>query len=291
MPDDAAIAPPALATKILETSTRIPTMAAMSANLHETYGIPEWYWDSPDRDEIADLVVRRVGALLMAAAPEGWRRLDLVAAMSVSARQVVPTAVLPDGSARRVDPPDDLDFLLTELRELKNEPGLGTWLSVRLTVDPDGAYAVWFNFAQDPRWDPPLEPAAYRRDLDAFPRDDQWVPYWYRERMAGRQPVDTVPVGPVDAARLADEVFSELKFLLPAGWDALRLDALARDGGLHLTATVTSVVGATSRWEPPPVIPALLSQHRETDGAAWTSARLDMRYPVEQQADFSPQHQ
>jgi hypothetical protein len=34
---------------------------------------------------------------------------------------------------------------------VKNEVGLGTWLSVRPTVDPDGAYAVWFNFAQDPR--------------------------------------------------------------------------------------------------------------------------------------------
>src|SRR4051812_44927809 len=45
--------------------TPVPTMAAVPANLHETYGIPEWYWDSPDRDEIADLVVRRAGALLM----------------------------------------------------------------------------------------------------------------------------------------------------------------------------------------------------------------------------------
>ncbi len=286
MPDDAATARSGLATTILETSIRFPTMAAVHANLHETYGIPEWYRDSPDRDEIGDLVVRRVGALLMAAAPEGWRRLDLMAAMSGSARQVTFTAVLPDGSSRRVDPPDDLDFLLTELRELKNEPGLGSWLSVRLTVDPDGTYTVWFNFAQDPRWDPPLEPAAYQRDLDAFPRDDEWVPYWYRERMAGRQPVGAVPIGPADATNLETEVFSELKFLLPAGWDALRLDALAGDGGVDVTATVTSVLGATSRWVPPPVIPALLSRHRQTDGAAWTSARLEMRYPGEHQADF-----
>jgi hypothetical protein len=266
-------------------------MAAMPVNLHETYGIPEWYWDSPDRDEIADLVVRRTGALLMATAPAGWQRLDLVAAVSVSARQVAPTAVLADGSLRRVDPPEDLAFLLTELRELKNEPGLGTWLSVRLIVDPDGTYTVWFNFAQDPRWDPPLEPAAYQRDLDAFPRDDQWVPYWYRERMAGRQPVATVPIGSPEGAGLRDEVFSELLFLLPPGWDALRLDANARDGDgdgdLALTATVTSVLGATSPWDPPAVVPALLSQHRAADGAGWRSAHLEMRYPSERQADFN----
>jgi hypothetical protein len=51
-------------------------MAAVSEELHAGYGIPEWYWDSPDRDEIADLVVRRVGGLLMAAGPDRWRRLD-----------------------------------------------------------------------------------------------------------------------------------------------------------------------------------------------------------------------
>lgn len=256
-------------------------MAVMSEDLHAEYGIPEWYWDSPDRDEIADLVVRRVGGLLMAGAPDGWRRLDLAAAVTVSDRQVVVTAVLPDGY-RQVEPPADLDFLITELRELKNEVGLGTWLSVRLTVDPDGTYAVWFNFAQDPRWDPPLAAESYRRDLDAFPRDDQWVPHWYRERMAGRQPVGAIPIGVPDLATLEKEMFSELTFLLPAGWETLRLNS----NGPTTTAEVTSVLGDTAPWQPPAAVTDLLAQHRAAARVGWISARLEMRHPAERRAEF-----
>ena len=65
-----------------------------------------------------------------------------------------------------------------ELRRLMYRPGAGTWFAARLTVSEQGDYRSDYDFDNEPRFDPPVAPEAYVKDLQAFPRDASRVPDW-----------------------------------------------------------------------------------------------------------------
>ncbi|PRX46538.1 hypothetical protein B0I33_107115 [Prauserella shujinwangii] len=136
-------------------------------------------------DDPADALLRRIGAQLIAVAPEGWRRIDFTATMATMVEDFALTVVLPDGGTPPVDPPPGIKPDLMDLRHRMYEPGRGTWLSLRLVIDPPGSYVVDFNFDLDPRWDPPVPDVVFQRDFEAYPRDPAHVPGWLRERLAG----------------------------------------------------------------------------------------------------------
>ena len=139
----------------------------------------------------AGLVSSAAGAL-RAAAGEGWALAQLEwsqAGTQHSGRAVV----LDAGSSapRRIFIPDDAVTALATLRETMSRPGTGTWLSVALSLTPEGEPEARFNYEARPYWnsttasmlDNPVEapvPAEDRwlADLRRHPRDRAHVPAW-----------------------------------------------------------------------------------------------------------------
>src|SRR5690349_19202795 len=98
------------------------------------------------RDADEDQVVRWIGGWLMDAGPEGWRRIDLTVRLTSMVEEIAPVAVMPDGDMREMEPPPDISPLLFELRNKKYMRGRGTWLSLRMAIEPTGDYGITYNF-------------------------------------------------------------------------------------------------------------------------------------------------
>ncbi|GAA0249258.1 hypothetical protein GCM10010492_56570 [Saccharothrix mutabilis subsp. mutabilis] len=134
--------------------------------------------------EEGERLLHRVGFDLVAAAPEGWHRIDLKYWGNVHYGHSTLTVLRPGGQAVAVDLPPTVEPALRELRDLMYEPGAGTWFSLRYTVDPPQEYRVLFNFDRDPRWSPDLPVEAWANDQATYPRAPEHVPEWLRARLS-----------------------------------------------------------------------------------------------------------
>ncbi|QRP47178.1 hypothetical protein [Amycolatopsis sp. FDAARGOS 1241] len=117
------------------------------------------------------------------AAPPGWRRITLRVWGTVVAYQAELEVVLADGSRPAVPPPA-ITHLLMPLREQMYQPGRGTWLSARFELRAGEPPTAAFNYDDDPQWWPELPPAAFVRELQAFPRTEDHVRPWLRQALA-----------------------------------------------------------------------------------------------------------
>jgi len=95
----------------------------------------------------------------------------------------------PDGSFAHAKPPDSILALTDELRRVMYEPGKGAWFSARWTIACEGGETpttnVAFNYDDEPVWRWPAHPGLYAIDLETFPRDEERVPAWLREKVKG----------------------------------------------------------------------------------------------------------
>jgi hypothetical protein len=219
-----------------------------------------------------DQVVRWIGGWLMDAAPAGWLRIDLTVRLTSNVEEISPVVVMADGT-QPMEPPPDVSPLLFELRNKKYMRARGTWLQLRMLIEPSGDYGISYNFDLDPLWDPPILAEDYRHDLETFFRDDEWVPDWYRKRMNDEVTTADKRI-PDDPDALLQGVLDYLQFALPPGWDHLHLEH-----GQETTATVTSTSGATQPWTPPEQVIDLFRRHREADGT-WQRVSYELRSPT-----------
>ncbi|MFB4317473.1 glycohydrolase toxin TNT-related protein [Actinomadura sp. 21ATH] len=126
---------------------------------------------------------QRLGRILLQIAPPGWARIDLRVRMTVAVSEVALAVVLEDGGHAEVEPPRDLAAIAAELRSMMYRPDEGTWFGMRFTMDPPSEYWAGYNGEFDPGWTPPLAAADWRHDLSVFPRSDEHVPRWLRDRL------------------------------------------------------------------------------------------------------------
>lgn len=95
----------------------------------------------------------------------------------------------PDGSFAHAKPPDSILALTDELRRVMYEPGKGAWFSARWTIACEGGETpttnVAFNYDDEPVWRWPAHPGLYAIDLETFPRDEERVPAWLRQKVTG----------------------------------------------------------------------------------------------------------
>lgn len=136
--------------------------------------------DSATEDEL----IQRIGVMLIDLAPSDWRRIDLRATLATMVEDLALTAIRHDGTTPLMDIPAETKPVLSELRKRMFRPGLGTWFSMRMIIDPPGSYVTHFNFDYDPHWDPPIPPIVYQKDLESFPRDPDHTPSWLASRLA-----------------------------------------------------------------------------------------------------------
>ena len=130
-----------------------------------------------------DGLMQRIGNLLLDVAPPDFRRIDVLVKMTVAVQDTELAVYLQDGSTPEVLPPAGLNAAFAELRQLLYRPDRGTWFSARCVVNAPSRIDINYNLDHDPLFLPPVPVADFARDLQTFPRHDDFVPSWLRERV------------------------------------------------------------------------------------------------------------
>lgn len=92
---------------------------------------------------------------------------------------------LADGSQRDNLSLTQVTTLLDELRDAVATPEHGTWMSLILTVRPDGQFKFKYNYDEKPDWN--IEPSneSYIEDLEHYPRPFAEIPDWHPAKALG----------------------------------------------------------------------------------------------------------
>ncbi|MFD2417989.1 TNT domain-containing protein [Amycolatopsis pigmentata] len=137
---------------------------------------------SAPQEEQARLLLQ-IGKLAAREAPEGWTRIEVRFRRLGKHTELEPVAFTAK-AARPFDGSGELSAALSELRTLMYEPGRGTWLWILYTLQREGD--IDFDVGSDPWWDtPPFDlPAMVEAEQNAFPREADHLPDWWR-RAAG----------------------------------------------------------------------------------------------------------
>jgi hypothetical protein len=141
-----------------------------------------------------DQLTRRVGRSLLTVAGEGWQR---VRAEYRSAGRHIEVDVFvtgPDGVEHPVRPPQEVVEGLGRLRQGMYRPGRGTWLSGVYLLEPPSSFSAEFEPDAEPRWRRVPPPIGFADELKFFPRADENIPDWLRQR-AGLPPLPTAEQG------------------------------------------------------------------------------------------------
>ncbi|TDV54204.1 ferredoxin [Actinophytocola oryzae] len=130
----------------------------------------------------------RLGQVLTAPAPPDWREVRVryqAAGRHVEVDVLVTGA---DGVARPERPGQELVRLLGELRAGMYQQGRGTWLVGEFLMRPGSDVPeASFGMDQEPRWRRVPPAVGFRDELATFPRAEEHVPAWLRQRLDGGQ--------------------------------------------------------------------------------------------------------
>jgi hypothetical protein len=150
---------------------------------------PQPVMDQAEQDQL----IRQVGRALLTLAGEGWKQ---VRAEYRSAGRHIEVDVFvtgPDGTTRSMRPPMQVVEGLGKLRQGMYRPGRGTWLSAVYSLDPPSRFSVDFEPDIEPRWRRVPPPIGFADELRFFPRKDEHIPDWLRQRL--QPPGDQTPPG------------------------------------------------------------------------------------------------
>jgi hypothetical protein len=127
--------------------------------------------------------VARIAGVLVDNAPEGWERIALTYRVTRGVSSPRLEVVTSGGATTRMRVPAEVSRRVRELRATMYEEGVGTWFTIKLTVDQDGRYQTHYDYDNEPDFTPALPASAYALDLEHFPRDEEHTPAWLREKL------------------------------------------------------------------------------------------------------------
>ncbi len=88
------------------------------------------------------------------------------------------------GQSIEWSPPESVTFF-SELRRDMYVPWQGTWTTIRFHLVVNGKYAAEYDWDHEPDWDNRPDPHFFRQELQMFPRSEDQVPDWLRDRLDG----------------------------------------------------------------------------------------------------------
>lgn len=162
--DTAAKSAPRPVTAEPTEATSPPTE---SAEVDVNFAVPV----ATDIGEHARDLMHRAARALASQGPSGWRRVDAVFALTVTAEIVL--AVYSDDEQRitRLRPSAEVLDLVRTHRERSAELGDGPWWRLTLGLTPSGHIEVDYDYGDEPfPVDHLFPPMAYRADLEVYPR-------------------------------------------------------------------------------------------------------------------------
>ncbi|SIO90317.1 hypothetical protein [Nocardiopsis sp. JB363] len=98
-----------------------------------------------------------------------------------------------DGTIREFVPPEPVRVLATELKDLGEKPGAGTWFEARISVEAAGRFRVEYEY-DEVAVPNGLAPLAYAQEMRRYPRTPEEIPGWMRTHLEQARTFDLGPV-------------------------------------------------------------------------------------------------
>lgn len=133
-------------------------------------------------------LIREISSLLPQRVEGEWRELILINNRLSMVADGHMRVTFSDGTSGGAFPPRETSDLLEELRDVMYSQGSGTWFSAtfRVVREESGETSAnaSFNYDEEPEWNFSVDPVQYAIDLEDFPRDEENIPGWLRERLS-----------------------------------------------------------------------------------------------------------
>ncbi|MGW1677990.1 hypothetical protein [Saccharopolyspora sp. NPDC002376] len=129
-------------------------------------------------------ILQEITNIILAAPPANWQRI-VIEYMGVGNHiEGGAAVVLPDGSHQQWETPGSIWQLLIKLRGGMYQENLGTWLSCTYQLAQPNRYAIRYDREQEPNWLQPRPASEFADEQRFFPRDDEHMPEWFKEKLA-----------------------------------------------------------------------------------------------------------
>ncbi|WP_158566905.1 hypothetical protein [Actinomadura craniellae] len=130
-----------------------------------------------------DSILQNIGSALLGSAPNDWEEVHFrynglidITTMSLEVTKM-------DGSQERLNPPDSAWQLTQDLRSGMYETRKGTWFSIHYIITRPARYSADFDYDNEPPFPFPVASGSFALDLQYFPRDDEHIPEWLRQKL------------------------------------------------------------------------------------------------------------
>lgn len=155
---------------------------------------------TPLSDQEQQQLVRQIGRSMLPVLPPEWHKVRTeyrAAGRHIEVDMLVAGA---DGQFHPVRPPMDVVQAFGQLRAGMYSADRGTWLSAVYELEAPSTFAVDFNAEDEPRWRNAPPPIGFQDELRTFPRADDRIPNWLRQRV-GLPPLEQTPAVQPDAVQ------------------------------------------------------------------------------------------
>ncbi|MEY9211662.1 hypothetical protein NI17_009335 [Thermobifida halotolerans] len=137
----------------------------------------------PLGSEEQEALLKEVGALLVGAAPDDWQEISLTYVSTVDRSTMRTEAKRGGGAEERFPASSSIFKKMNELRWGMYIPGRGTWFSAFYAVERPNRFRVEYDYDGEPAFNLPPVSASYALDLQYFPRDEEHIPDWLRQKL------------------------------------------------------------------------------------------------------------
>ncbi|MFD7655119.1 hypothetical protein ACFV4N_14185 [Actinosynnema sp. NPDC059797] len=159
---------------------------------------------TPLSEEEQTRLIKHLGRAMLPVLPQGWQRVRAEYRAAGRHIEVDLAFAGPDGQWRPVRPPMDVVQLFGRLRAGMHQPDRGTWLSAVYEIEAPAAFSVDFNADEEPRWRNAPPVIGFQDELRAFPRQDDRIPDWLRQRVGLPPLPKPAPEGGLRTAHVYD---------------------------------------------------------------------------------------
>ncbi|WP_435109737.1 hypothetical protein [Nocardiopsis synnemataformans] len=129
-------------------------------------------------------LVREMVLELVEAAPEGWTSMSYRYEYIGGVAAIENLVTFEDGETKRKRHPRSVDKKADTLKSEMYQEGRGTWLAMSVLVTGPGKFEARFHHDRDLGVHPiPPSPESYVFELRKFPRDEDAISDWLRERI------------------------------------------------------------------------------------------------------------
>lgn len=129
-------------------------------------------------------ILQEVGKSILSVIPGDWEKVELHFLALATRKQADLIVVRGGGYRERHFLPGDAISKMSELRTGMYQDGKGAWFSSYYDIHPPGKYSFNYDYDNEPDFgDTPSLDSDYSSDLYYFPRNEENIPNWLRQKI------------------------------------------------------------------------------------------------------------